>query len=166
MVEPTWELLAARQAGVLAHAQLHDLSVSKAFIKAQVDARRWARRTPNVLTTTTGPLDLDQRLWLAALHAGGESLIGGPSAAGRHGLKRWDRDHITVLVDQESSFEPVEGVEFFRTRRSLKHLRDPASSLPLCRVEPAILLFAGHERHPRTALGAVSACVQQGLTTA
>ena len=41
-----------------------------------------------------------------------------------------------------------------------------AGELPVCRLEPAVLMFAAHEPHLRTALGAVAATVQQRLTTA
>ena len=44
-------------------------------------------------------------------------------------------------------------------------LRHPTHSPRSARVEPAVLLFAAHERSTRTALGAISATVQQGLTT-
>ncbi len=162
---PSIAELAKRQCGMLSHVQLRQAGLSAGYAVAQRDAARWTRRTDTVLSTTTGPLSHDQRLWLAVLHAGGDSLLGGLTAAARHGLARWDRESITVLVDNPSSFEPVDGVTFFRTRRPLASLRCPESTLPVARLEPAILLFAAHEPHPRTALGAVSACVQQGLTT-
>lgn len=164
-VMPTWDQLAAQQADVISHRQLRMCGVSPDFVKAQVAARRWARRTTEVITTTTGVLSSEQVQWLGVLHAGGASLLGGLSAAAQHGLRNWHRDVVTVLVDQESSFEPVSGVRFFRTRRSLAALRASREGVPCARLEPAILLFAGHERHRRTAHGAVMACVQQGLTT-
>ena len=37
--------------------------------------------------------------------------------------------------------------------------------LPVCRLEPAILLFAAYDRSPRTAQGVLAAAVQQRLTT-
>ena len=40
-----------------------------------------------------------------------------------------------------------------------------ARTLPVCQIEPAILLFAGYELSRRTANGAVTATVQQRLTT-
>jgi hypothetical protein len=104
-------------------------------------------------------------LWLGVLHAGGDALIGGLTAAKVHGLRKWDRDDVTVLVSNPHSFEPVEGLTFFRTRRPLR-LVASRSTLPLCRIEPAILLFAAHEPSQRTAHGAVAAVVQQRLTTA
>ena len=87
----------------------------------------------------------------------------GSPAAKVHGLRNWERDDITVVLDDELSFEPLEGVQFFRSRRrspTCGHVGD----LPLCLVEPAILLFAGYEPNRRTAHGAVAAVVQQRLT--
>ena len=54
---------------------------------------------------------------MAVLHAGPRSMLGGLSAAEVHGLKGWEREEITVLVDDELSFEAVDGVRFFRSRR-------------------------------------------------
>jgi hypothetical protein len=159
-----WEQLAAVQHGMISQRQLSGLGIPRAEVRHHLLMRRWAQRTSSVFSTTTGPLSWDQRLWLAALHAGPEALIGGLTAAKLHGLRNWDRDDITVLVANPLSFEPVEGVRFFRTRRPL-HLVRCRSDLPLCRLEPAILLFAGYEPHHRTAHGAIAAVVQQRLTT-
>jgi len=164
MQDERWQELAAAQCGVLARRQLVDLGVSQANVRRHLRVGRWAERTPTVLTTTTGPLSWDQRLWVAALHAGGNALIGGLTAAKVHGMRNWDRDDITVLVDDELSFDELPGVAFFRTRRPLAAWRAPGD-LPLCRIEPALLLFAGYEPHRRTALGAITAAVQQRLTT-
>jgi hypothetical protein len=160
-----WRDLATEQAGMLSQRQLTALQVPRGFVRNQLRARRWAQRTESVFSTTTGPLSDEQRLWLAVLHAGPTALIGGLTAAEVHGMKNWRRDEITVLVDDELSFDPVDGVDFFRTRRPLREMRTPGRTLPTCRVEPAILLFAGYERSRRTAHGAVAAAVQQRLTT-
>ena len=159
-----WRGLAAAQAGVLARRQLVELGVPQSVVRRHLRVERWAERTPTVVTTTTGPLSWEQRLWVAALHAGPGALIGGLTAAKVHGLRHWDRDDITVLVDDELSFDDVEGIDFFRTRRQLGAWR-ARTELPLCRIEPAILLFAAYESHPRTAQGAITAVVQQKLTT-
>jgi hypothetical protein len=117
-----------------------------------------------VFSTTTGPLSEEQRLWRAVLHAGPTALLGGLTAAGLHGMKNWSRDHITVLVNDELSFDPLDGVCFFRSRRPLAIMRS-ARAFPVCQLEPAVLLFAGYEPNRRTAHGAVTATVQQRLTT-
>ena len=158
-----WEDLASVQAGMLSHAQLTGLRVSRGEVRSHLRVRRWAQRTTHVLSTTTGPLSWDQRLWLAVLHAGPTAMIGGLTAAKVHGLKNWERDDITVVLDDELSFEPLDGVRFFRSRRPLADMR-ARGDLPLCMVEPAILLFAGYEPNRRTAHGALAAVVQQRLT--
>ena len=160
-----WVELAAVQAGMLSQSQLNGLQVSRSEVRRHLRVRRWAQRTTHVFSTTTGTLSWDQRLWLSVLHAGPTAMIGGLTAAKVHGLKNWDRDDITIVLDDELSFEPIEGVQFFRSRRPLADMR-ARGDLPLCMVEPAILLFAGYEPNRRTAHGAVAAVVQQRLTDA
>lgn len=164
-MDAAWSELAARQQGMLSHRQLRGLGVTESTQRAQLRAGRWSRRSEEVLSTTTGPLCFEQRLWLGVLHAGSEAIIGGLTAAGLHGLRGWDRDDVTVLVRNPHSFEPVPGVHFFRTRRPLFVLTG-RGELPVCRLEPAILLFAAYERNHRTAHGSLAAVVQQRLTTA
>ena len=154
-----------RQAGLVARRQLTHHGVGWDHVDHQIRARRWVARTPRVIGTTTGPLDLDQRRWLAVLHAGPRSLLGGLTGTEVHGMKRWSRDTITVLVDDELSFEPVEGVDFFRSRRSFELLHDPGSMLPVARIEPALLMWAGYDAPPRAAHAVLAAAVQQRLTT-
>lgn len=160
-----WRELAGSQQGVVSRRQLYELKVTREVVRSQLRAERWAWRTDSVLTTTTGPLSWDQRLWVAVLHCGPGSAIGGLTAAKIHGLRNWDREQITVLVDDDLSFAPMEGVNIFRTRRDIPGLLDPASDLPVLRVEPAVLLFAAYDRSRRTAQGVLAAVVQQGLTT-
>ncbi|MFL6022828.1 MAG: hypothetical protein ACJ72O_05770 [Marmoricola sp.] len=160
-----WKALAAAQEGVVARRQLRNLGFGRHFVRRQLDARRWVERTPLVLSTTTGPATWRQRTWSAVLHAGGDALVGGLSALEWHGLRNWHREEILVLVDDELAFDAVEGVRFFRTRRPLGALR-ARNDLPVARVEPAALLFAGYERSARTAQGLLAAVVQQRLTTA
>jgi len=164
-VADTWQEVAESQGGVLSESTLRDLSVTRAFVRNQLRAGRWARRTHSVVTTTTGPLSREQLLWVALEHAGPDALLGGLTAAEAHGMRNWPRDDVTVLVDQELSFDPLPGVRFFRTRRSLSAMRHPTRSPRSARIEPAVLLFAAHEDSTRTALGAVTATVQQGLAT-
>lgn len=164
VMERPWDALAAAQAGLLSQRQVHELDVSRGTVRHELRMRRWSQRTSSVYSTTTGPLSWEQRLWLGVLHAGPCALIGGLTAARVHGLRGWDRDAITVLVNNPLSFEPLDGVEFFRTRRPLSEMR-ARRELPVCQVAPAILMFAAHERHPRTAQGAIAATLQQRLTT-
>jgi hypothetical protein len=165
MATPIWRGLALQQEGVLARRQLNALGFGSDRVRNAVAAGRWQHLSPTVVCTTTGELHRRQWMWFATLHAGGEALIGGLSAAEVHGLRNWQRDPVTVLVDDEVILDPVPGLDIVRTRRPLREFRDPTSELPLARLEPAVLLHAGYTRSNRTAQGLLSACVQQRLTT-
>jgi hypothetical protein len=164
-MEEPWESLARRQHGLLARRQLNAMGIDADRVRNQLAARRWASRSRLVVSTFTGPLGWPERVWLGALHAGGTALVGGLTALEWHGLKGWHRDEVTVLVDDELAFDPVPGIRFFRTRRALPDWPSPHAVLPVCRVEPAALLYAGYDRSSRTAVGLLAAVVQQGLTT-
>lgn len=157
--------LLQRQSGVVARRQLLDCGIDADRVRNQIRARRWVELTPRVIGTTTGVPTWHQRLWLAVLHAGPRSVLGSLSAAGYLGLTGWPRPHVSVLVDDELSFEPVAGVDFFRTRRPFDLLRSSRPGLPTCHLEPAILLFAAYEAPIRAAHGVLAAAVQQRLTT-
>lgn len=157
--------LIARQEGMIARRQLNEYAVDADRVRNEVDARRWVERTPRVISTFTGELTQKQREWLAVLHAGPRSMLANLSATGRHGLTGWERPWVSVMVDDELSFEPVDGVDFFRSRRPFDLLRAPRPGIPVCRLEPAALLWAGYEATNRAAHGVVAAVVQQRLTT-
>ncbi|MDX6359491.1 MAG: hypothetical protein QOH37_2545 [Nocardioidaceae bacterium] len=153
---------------MLAIEELPSIGVTRALMRNQLRAQRWVRRSDRVVSTTTGELTRGQLMWLGVLHAGNDALVGGLTAASVHGLRNWERDDVTILVPDAWSFDPVPGLSFFRTRRPLGILRathSPHGALPVCRLEPAILLFGGYDRSPRTAQGVVAACVQQRLTS-
>ncbi|GGL36587.1 hypothetical protein H9L10_14780 [Phycicoccus endophyticus] len=160
----TWSQVAGRQAGVVSYRQLRELAVGRALVRHKLASGRWVRRTDAVVTTTTGPLSEEQRRWVAVLHCGPGAMLGGLTALAVRGLRGWPREDVTVIVENADSFDPVEGVRTFRTRRPLDSLRGD-DDLPCCRVEPAALLWAGHEPHPRSAMGLLAAVVQQQLTS-
>jgi hypothetical protein len=162
-MEQDWRALAQVQHGLLSQRQLRELGVSRATVRNHLRARRWSQRSSSVFSVTTGPLSWEQQLWRAVLHAGPGALIGGLTAMKVHGMRGWERDEVTVLVDDDLSFDDLGGVRFFRTRRPLEAMR-AASRLPICEAAPAVLLFAAHEPNRRTAHGAVAAAVQQRLT--
>ncbi|TNM36555.1 hypothetical protein FHP29_20720 [Nocardioides albidus] len=127
--------LAAGQAGLIARRQLTALGCDWDRVQRQVGAGRWAERSPRVLSITTGELTTEQRRWLGVLHAGPRSIVGGLTAGARHGLRGWERSDVTVLVDDELAFEPVDGIRFFRSRRPFDLLRDPRPGIPSARLE-------------------------------
>jgi len=159
-----WRALAAQQGGLLARRQLIGLGHPSHFVDDQVAAERWQLVSDVVVCTTTGPLAREQLMWAGVLHAGPGSAIGGLTALERRGLKNWHRDQITVYLAKSHNLEPLAGVRFVETRRPVGLFA--TGPLPTWRTEPSALLFAGYQRSRGTALGLLSAVVQQGLTTA
>jgi len=153
------------QHGMVARRQLNAHGIDRHSVRNQVAARRWVERTPRVIGTTTGPLSREQQLWLAVLHAGPRSMLGRPTAAEQHGLTGWERDDVTVLVDDELSLEPVDGVHFFPSRRPFDLMISNRPGIPRCQLEPAVLLWAAYDAQVRPAHGVIAATVQQRLTT-
>lgn len=162
----SWRNLSDAQCGMLARRQLNDLGIDSDGVRNQVRAGRWVARTSTVISTFTGEPPWRAEIWRAVLHAGGDALVGGISALEWYGVRNWHRDEITVLVNDDLSFDPVPGINFFRTRRPLDRLRNTRVALPIARLEPAVLICAGYEKSARTAQGMLAAVVQQRLTTA
>ena len=153
------------QHGMVARRQLNAHGLHHHAVRNQIAAGRWVERTPRVISTNTGNLSRDQLLWLAVLHAGPRSLVGGLTAAQCHGLTGWERGEVTILVDDELSFEPVDGVRFFRSRRPFDLMVSSRPGIPRCQLEPAVLLWAAYDAAIRPAHGVLAATVQQRLTT-
>ncbi|WP_051551254.1 hypothetical protein [Nocardioides sp. URHA0020] len=161
---PRWLPVTAAQCGLITRRQLRRLGLSFNYVDTQLDAGRWQQISSVVLCTTTGTLTREQLMWAGVLHAGPRSALGGLSALERHGLQRWHREEVTVLVQKSHNIEPIAGVRFVETRRPIPLLTAPRP-LSTWRVEPAALLWAGYEPVTRSAYGLLSACVQQRLTT-
>lgn len=158
-----WRRLAETQAGLLARRQLVRLGYSDHYADSQIEAERWRLVSDVVVCTMTGPLSREQLMWAGVLHAGPGSAIGGLTALERRGLEHWHRDEITVLLRKSHNLQPLDGVRFVETRRPVG--LNATGDLPTWRLEPAALLFAGYTVSSRTALGLLSAIVQQRLTT-
>jgi hypothetical protein len=161
---PPWLPAATAQAGLVTRRQLRGLGLTHHYVDTQLDAGRWQEISSTVLATTTGPLSRTQLMWAGVLHAGPNSALGGLTALERHGLERWHRDEITVLVAKSHNLEPIDGVRFVETRRPIRLLTSP-KPLATWRIEPAALLWAGYQPVTRSAYGVLAACVQQRLTT-
>lgn len=156
--------LLERQHGLVSRRQLAAHGLDPDRVRNQVRAGRWALATPRVVATSTGHLSVDQRRWAAVLHAGPGAMLGGLTAASCLGLRSWDREMVTVWVDDRRP-PPVPGVEFVRTRRPCGQLRHPSSLVPRARLEPAVLLWAAYDAPSRAAVGVLAATVQQRCTT-
>ncbi len=169
-VVPRWRELAEQQAGVLGRWQLRELGRhSRLSSVTSSGCGRWARRSRTPCSPRRpGRSRVSSSSGSAVLHAGPDAMIGGLTAA-RHAraVRHWDREEVTVLVHNPLSFEPLEGVRFFRTRRTLAAFASRAERSRSCRIEPAVAavrrLLAAAAHRSRCAS---PPAVQQGLSTA
>ena len=105
-------------------------------------------------------------MWVALEHAGPGALLGGLTATELYGMKNWARDDITVLVGPRAVLRP---------RRGGRATSAPDARWRPCGIRPSRRRAAGANRRcccslltnrsTRTALGAITATVQQQLTT-
>lgn len=161
-----WRDIAITQAGVITREQLAAVGVRPWAVAHRIATERWQKLSSTVVCTTTGPLSAEQRAWFAVLHGGTGALLGGLSAAAAAGLKKWDRDKVTVVVPYNSEVPPaVDGVIYVRSRRNLARMTSASSGVPRLILEPAILMFAASTDSDRTAQGVLAAAVQQRRTT-
>lgn len=161
-----WRQLAGQQGGVVTRAQLRSLGVSRWHVRDQIAAERWVARSSTVISTFTGAMTRQQLMWLGVLQGGPRALVGGLTAAEAHGLTNWHRETITVLVPYGDDIqEPLDGIDFVRTRKAIDSFRSTSHELPLMKLEPAVLMWAAQERSDRTSQGVLAAVVQQRLTT-
>jgi hypothetical protein len=162
-----WRGVAAAQAGLITRAQLRRLGVSRRAEDWRIEHERWQLVAPLVVATFTGDLGSEQRRWLGVLHAGEGALLAGLDSLTVHGLRKWERETIQVLVPYGNDVPRVlQGFEFIRTRRVLTTIRSSRAGVPRCRVEPAALMWASRESSLRSADGLLAAVVQQRMATA
>src|SRR5690606_33576466 len=109
MDEP-WKQVAQAQLDMISRGQLRALGIGPNRVRNHLKAGRWTERTSTVISLFTGELTWRQRCWLGVLHAGGEAMVSGLTAAGLQGLRRWERDDARILVRHALTFEPVDGV--------------------------------------------------------
>ncbi len=132
---------------MVARRQLIQHGVDWDHVHAQVLARRWVERTPRVISAFTGELTWEQRQWLAVLHAGPRSACWGASRRQDDtGWSGWTRPNVSVYVDDELSFEPVDGVQLLPEPSAVRSPARPApgrSALPARAVDPAVRWLRG-----------------------
>lgn len=165
-MQPDWRQLATWQCGLVSRRQLNAAGVDRFHVRNQLRAGRWTAHGPMVVATFTGTLTWEQRAWAAHLHAGPASLLAGLTSARFHGLERWNRDVIEVLVPHGTEVGRMDGVSIVRTRRDLTHLAGRGINAHLVQLGPALLLRASAGMPERTAGGLLASAVQQRLVSA
>jgi very-short-patch-repair endonuclease/predicted transcriptional regulator of viral defense system len=95
--------LAGRQAGAVAVSDALALGVTRRAIRHALEQRVLERWGQGLLLVAGAPRGWWQEAWLNHLAAGADSAIGGRAAARAHGLRRYARADVEVLVPRLTS---------------------------------------------------------------
>lgn len=160
--------LSHRQFGVATRADLADLGISKHFLSAQLDARRWRELGPTVVALHNGPLSLQQQWSAAVLSAEGPACLAARTAAQAGGLHGWEVEPVHILVQRGAKVNEVPEIpiKVHESRRFSAENIHPARMPPQVRIERALVDAAAWSASTRTACGLLAAGVQQRKTTA
>jgi very-short-patch-repair endonuclease len=163
---PELTALARRQHGVLHRTQLAAAGFTRHHVRHQLVAQRWRQIGPNVLVLHTGPLTRDQQFWLAHLHGGHRSALGGLTALELDGLRGWSRTQLHLTVPTVAKVPPLQGLVVHRTRTlSPDDVVTGTDGLVRTSVARSTIDAARWEPVRRRACGLVVAVVQQRLAS-
>jgi very-short-patch-repair endonuclease len=159
-------VLAQEQDSVLSRRQLREMGITRWEVEAELRAGRWRAVGRQAVSTHTGPLTDEARLWVAVLEAGPRAYLDGESALVAARLKGYEPASIRVTIPRGARpYRRLPGVDIRQSRRW-----DPTDigpgRLPCARVEVAAVRAALWARSDRQAALLLTMVVQQGLTTA
>lgn len=159
------EALGDAQCGIVSRRQLYNLGMTRAEVRANVRADRWRKVGRQSICVHRGPLSQEALHWAAVHEAGPRAYLDGGSALVAAGLKGFSMERIRVSVPRGARVWRVKGLDIRQTRRW-----DPADLAPgplrRSRVEVAAVRHGLWARTQREGAFALTASVQQGLTTA
>ncbi|MGH3509943.1 MAG: hypothetical protein ACRDPI_06895 [Nocardioidaceae bacterium] len=158
--------LADEQCGLVSRRQLRDLGWTASQIDHEIRFGRWTAPTGMVIALQTGPLSVEQRLWLGVLHAGAGAALSHITAAEAAGLRWHRRDDLIHVISHKGDLVPaVPGFFFHQTRRPFRLWVAADERPPRLDLGHAVCLAAERDHSVRRAIGLLAASVQQGLIT-
>jgi very-short-patch-repair endonuclease len=159
--------LSVRQLGVVHRRQLRDCGVSRSYLIAQLDARRWSAVGDNVVLLQNAPPTRSQLIWLAVLDAPPPAAIGSHTALELLGFEPLASEaaDIHLIVRRGSTPTPLAGVRIHESRRLREH--DIVTGGGPARTRPArSAVDAGAwQPHARFACLMVTAVIQRRLAS-
>lgn len=158
-------IVAAEQEGVVRRKQLHQLGLSDDVVRGQLSSGRWQLATRGVVVLHNGPPTQAQRRWIAVF-ANPSGALAGITAAQEYGLNGFDDGDVHLLVPHRTRVHRLDGVNIHVSRRFNADDLHPTRSIPVVRLERALVDAASWVPWPRKACAVLAAGVQQRLTTA
>lgn len=162
------EFLLFRQDGVISSRQARRFLSDKA-IRHRLVSGRWRAAHRGIYLTTTGPVSIHQRRWIAALAAGRGRLapLAGLSALAVLGLRGHPDRPIRVLISiDRKDTDPPPGVRVHRTRHLPPQDVHWAGQPPCTMPGRSVIDAAQWARTDEEAVIIVAAAVQQRLVGA
>lgn len=114
---PGLRVLSEQYGAVLHRDELTALGVTSRDIARQVAARRWRTVGEHVVILHCGGLDRRGELRCAVLHSGAGAALAAWTALDLHGLRRWERPEIHVVVRRGVLVRPLAGLVVHESRR-------------------------------------------------
>jgi len=150
----------AHLGGVTTGAELVSAGISKATLRAQLDAHRWQRYGRAVVLHNSELTQWQQRR-VALVNCGRRSLLTSFTSAEELGLRRWERKEVHVLVPNGTSPPLLSGLIVHTTG----HWDRVQAIAPrrLHGLAQSLVLAASSFRSSRPATGILAAAVQQRL---
>ncbi|MBA3783391.1 MAG: hypothetical protein H0X12_16255 [Nocardioides sp.] len=156
--------LAAHQGGVVSRAQIYALGLTRAEVRADVRAGRWARVGSRSIVVHTGDVSTEGRWWAAVFEGGDRACLDGETALLASGLQHYASSVIRVSVPRGVLAHHFGWADIRQTRR-WRADDVVASGVPRVKVEIAAVRAALWARSDKQAALLLSMTVQQGLST-
>lgn len=168
MALPDLPIAFADQSGVATRTQLLDSGLSWAFVRSQLEARRWRELNERVVVAHNGPLTWRQQVWATYLSAPSPAAICGLSGMQVWRVKGFGTEDIHVLVQRGAKVLEVEGVRVavHESRRFIAEdvVRGPVA--PVTRLSRCVVDAAAWAPDVWSAFRVFVAPVQQRRETA
>ena len=158
----TLESIVEQQRGVVTRAVAVSFLGASA-VRWRLATGRWQRPWPGVLATHSGPLDDEQRMWVAILSAGRGAVLAGLTAAVLAGLRGFTCRSVHILVPPGRQPKVGSGVVIRRSRFLGPEDVHPARLPPRTRLPRSLIDAAAWMPSGDQARAVLAAGVQQRL---
>ncbi|NHN56634.1 hypothetical protein G9U51_12670 [Calidifontibacter sp. DB0510] len=156
------EAVARCQGGLVSRRQLAELAVSRAAIRAELDAHRWEVRGAQTVAAIPSMHGDDTTWWHAVLEVGRTAALDGVTALAAAGLSNFDDELVHVSVPRFEARLEVPGVLVHNINRRTEGELD-GGPLPCVGVGVAAIRAAGWARSNAQAALVMVMAVQQRL---
>jgi hypothetical protein len=168
---PTFQGLLANQASMATRAQLAAAGATGHHLANRFKNNSWQAIGPHVVALHNGPLSEEQRLWVAVLHAGPDSALGGLTAAIADGLTGFASQDLIAVAPHGRNRDDLRLAAHELTVRvhESRHLAadlHPARLPPRTRLPRSIVDAASTAPSDGQRRALIAAAIQQRLTTA